>query len=283
MTATKGQIATWNIGTNSLWNGGSEKSPTLYYGTSGITVTIGGASRSNIIFKAGSDFGVDNTGKVYANNLTITGGSFKIGSNFKVTTDGTLTAKSGTLGGWTVDANGLRNLSNTAVLTPSQFKLGAFSVASTGAITAGSNFSVSSTGIVTAAIGTFGSGWYISSGALSTNRATLNLSTDPDILATMLFEGMNLVNKSANVFQIMGFIRPSLSGKYYNEGIIMGRETCIYMHNYSAIYLGFYAEFICTGHMYLTGPIFLDGGGKVSGQTTSISVLLPDGKTSKTL
>lgn len=199
MTATKGQIATWNIGANSLWNGGSEQSPTLYYGTNGITATIGGASRSSIIFKAGSDFGVDNTGKVYANNLTITGGSFKIGNNFEVTTDGILTAKSGTLGGWTIDANGLKNSNSTAVLTPTNFKLGAFNVDSTGAITtgafkvsaagaitAGTNFSVSATGELTAKSGTLG-GWKITSSGLQSANGYIKLNSSETSTANAVY------------------------------------------------------------------------------------------------
>ena len=256
MTATKGQIATWNIGTNSLWNGGSEASPTLYYGTSGITVTIGRASRSNIIFKAGSDFGVDNTGKVYANNLTITGGSFKIGNNFEVTTDGTLTAKSGTLGGWTVDAKGLRNLSNTAVLTPSQFKLGAFSVASSGAITTGT-FSVSASGDLIAATGTIGGNWYITEGTLSTRQNAFPYSSYSGTMSTCI----TISSAASEIFQ--SYFDPN-----YQEGIFMGSNTAIMM-------LGFNST------IWMPSPqsqILLGGELRLVGTTGEISINGDTGK-----
>lgn len=77
ITASEGSIAGWNIGANSLYT----SSNALYLGTSGITATIGGTSRSNIVFKAGSNFGVDSSGTMYAYNsnlsgsITATGGS----------------------------------------------------------------------------------------------------------------------------------------------------------------------------------------------------------------
>lgn len=107
LEAKKGKIATWNIGSDSLWSGPSEKNPTLYYGTNGKSFTIGGSQRDNIIFKAGSNFGVDNNGKVYANDLNITGGTFTIKNTtnktiFAIAADGTLTATAGTIGCWSI-------------------------------------------------------------------------------------------------------------------------------------------------------------------------------------
>lgn len=79
LSATSGSIAGWNIGNNALYT----SSNNLYLGNSGITATIGGTSRSNIVFKAGSNFGVNSSGDLFCNNATINGNM--------VTSDGVLT------------------------------------------------------------------------------------------------------------------------------------------------------------------------------------------------
>lgn len=77
MTSTAGTIGGWSISSNALYTSGNN----FYLGTSGITASIGGTSRSGIIFKAGSNFGVNSSGNLYCNNavmnnLTATNGSF---------------------------------------------------------------------------------------------------------------------------------------------------------------------------------------------------------------
>ena len=79
LIATKGTIANWVIGTNAFYTG-NISSPTLYLGTIGIEALIGNLNRSNLVFKAGNNFGVDNSGKMYASAGDIGG--------FTITTSG---------------------------------------------------------------------------------------------------------------------------------------------------------------------------------------------------
>lgn len=92
ITATGGTIGGWSIGNNSLHTASNN----LYLGNTGITATIGGTSRNNIIFKASSNFGVDTSGNLYANSATLT----------SATVSGSITATSGTIGNCSIDANG---------------------------------------------------------------------------------------------------------------------------------------------------------------------------------
>lgn len=69
ITANTGSIGGWTIGNSSLHTSNNA----LYLGTTGITATIGGTSRSNLVFKAGSKFGVANNGTLYANEANISG------------------------------------------------------------------------------------------------------------------------------------------------------------------------------------------------------------------
>ncbi len=66
-------MAGWKVDTKALYTEGN----VLYLGTSGIETKIGNTNVSNIVFKAGDNFGVTKAGKVYANNISVTGG--KIG------------------------------------------------------------------------------------------------------------------------------------------------------------------------------------------------------------
>ena len=71
LTVTGGTIGGWSINNNSLHTANNE----YYLGTTGINATIGGTSRSNIIFKAGNNFGVNNSGTLYANNAVFSNAS----------------------------------------------------------------------------------------------------------------------------------------------------------------------------------------------------------------
>lgn len=55
----------WLVNENGLYYG-AESAPNLYLGTSGITATINGVSRSDLVFKAGEDFAVCADGCLYA-------------------------------------------------------------------------------------------------------------------------------------------------------------------------------------------------------------------------
>ena len=94
INATKGgNIAGWTIASNALHTSNNS----LYLGTSGITAAINGTNRSNLVFKAGANFGVASDGTLYANGATIQGSisassltlssSIKIGENNLVLTN----------------------------------------------------------------------------------------------------------------------------------------------------------------------------------------------------
>lgn len=96
MQATGGTIGNWNIGTNSLYYG-SETSPTFYLGTTGISAQIGSMARTNLVLKAGDNFGVSSGGALYAHNIQVTGG--KIG-NWTVWEKTMLAAQADISGTW---------------------------------------------------------------------------------------------------------------------------------------------------------------------------------------
>jgi hypothetical protein len=72
MTSTSGTIGGWSISSNALYTSGNN----FYLGTSGITANIGGTDRYGIIFKAGSNFGVNSSGNLYCNNIEASNGNF---------------------------------------------------------------------------------------------------------------------------------------------------------------------------------------------------------------
>ena len=111
MSADTGYVAGFKISNNTLTSN---------------NVGISSATQADsITFWAGSNaaysapFRVTNSGKVYASNVDISGGSLTIGDNFTVDTSGVLTAKganisgtitasSGTIGGYTIDSYTLK-------------------------------------------------------------------------------------------------------------------------------------------------------------------------------
>lgn len=92
INASNGTIAGWTLGTNAFYT----TSNALYLGNTGIPATIGGTSRSGIVFKAGDNFGVTSSGTVYAKNAVLS----------NATVGGTITATAGTIGGCSIDSNG---------------------------------------------------------------------------------------------------------------------------------------------------------------------------------
>lgn len=95
LTAKDGsKIGAWNVSNNAIYlnNSAYGVAGGLYFGTSGISLS--------------NKFKVDNTGKLTASDVNITGGGINIGnSKFKVESTGTLTATGATVGG-TINASG---------------------------------------------------------------------------------------------------------------------------------------------------------------------------------
>lgn len=65
--AGAGQIGGWTIAQNGLYYNNTSN-PTLYLGTAGIAGSIGGTNRTNLVFKAGDNFGVTNGGALYSSS-----------------------------------------------------------------------------------------------------------------------------------------------------------------------------------------------------------------------
>lgn len=100
LTATGGKIGGWTLSSTALYT----SSNTNYLGTTGITATIGGTSRSNIVFKAGSNFGVNSSGTLYSKNAVLT----------DIDASGKITATSGTIGGCSI-SNGVLQVANANI------------------------------------------------------------------------------------------------------------------------------------------------------------------------
>ena len=112
LTATAGSIAGWQIYytkdsggtvTGSAIRNGSNNN--FYLGTLGITATIGGTSRSNIVFKAGNNFGVNSSGTLYAKSAVMT----------DVDISGKITATSGTIGGCSINSSGVLQVADANI------------------------------------------------------------------------------------------------------------------------------------------------------------------------
>lgn len=126
--ASAGEIGKWTIGTSSLHTNNNN----LYLGTTGITASIGGTSRNDLVFKAGNNFGVTSGGILYANGADISGN---------------ISATSGTIGGWKVNSNSLTS-NNGAIVLDSTGNSGVFFKAT-------DNFYVDNTGSLHAVNGSF--------------------------------------------------------------------------------------------------------------------------------
>lgn len=128
INATAGSIGGWTISDQALYTANNA----LYLGTTGITANLAGAKRSNIVFLAGSNFGVDSSGNLYAtdatlNNVTASGGIYNNitssnGTFNSATVNGTISATSGNIGGFSISSNqiyssGIFMNSSTAYMT----------------------------------------------------------------------------------------------------------------------------------------------------------------------
>ena len=83
--ATGGTIGGWTLSDSALYTANNN----YYLGTTGIQATIGEATVDNIIFKAGSKFGVSSGGTLYAQNAILSG----------ATVSGTINATAGSISG----------------------------------------------------------------------------------------------------------------------------------------------------------------------------------------
>lgn len=118
INANNGSIGGWTISNSALYTTNNN----YYLGTTGITATIGGTSRSNIIFKAGSNFGVDSSGNLYSNNATLSSATVSgevnatSGTFSNVTVTDTCTVPASTVTG-TLSTNNIPNLSANKITT----------------------------------------------------------------------------------------------------------------------------------------------------------------------
>ena len=77
VTAYDGNIGGWDVQRTYLGKGTIGQSGSVFLYPGGATATIAGTSRSGLVITAGANFGITNTGAVYANDVTLTGGTLK--------------------------------------------------------------------------------------------------------------------------------------------------------------------------------------------------------------
>lgn len=101
INANSGKIGPWTLTATQLYNGSTTGTTAGYItlSTEDFTRSIGGTSRSGLRFAIGANFGVNNTGVLYAN-----GGIFS----------GTVTATAGTIGGFSVSSTALYSENTSA-------------------------------------------------------------------------------------------------------------------------------------------------------------------------
>lgn len=80
------EIGGWTVKENAFYTDNNN----LYLGTEGIEALIGGTQRTDLVFKAGSNFGVKSDGTLYANNAIISG---------------TINASQGGIAGWVISGS----------------------------------------------------------------------------------------------------------------------------------------------------------------------------------
>lgn len=187
--STSGNIGGWTVDSNSLHTNNNN----LYLGTSGITASIGGTNRNNLIFKSSSNFGVDTSGNLYANSAILT----------SATVSGDITATSGTIGGCAI-TNGALSVDNAHIASLDAGKINTGTISAdrigAGSITAGklnvSQLSAISSNLGTINGGSISIGSYFSVGSTgltqlsnSVGFLTMNLSTHPYVSALNVARG----------------------------------------------------------------------------------------------
>ena len=97
--ATSGKIGGWTLDASSLYTGTKTETSSIIVSSADVTRTINGASRTGLRLVVGSNFGVSNTGVLYANSANISG-TLTAGANSQI-------------GPWTVTTTSIYKGSNT--------------------------------------------------------------------------------------------------------------------------------------------------------------------------
>lgn len=208
-TGTIGGAEGWTIESQKMSSGTIGSNNSMILSTTNLSGSIAGVtiSDSEMASKGwrltvGSNFGVDNSGKVYASNAVI---------------NGNITAISGTIGGWQIGTdtnktlhNGSENTSPTVgagiiVLSKgltSTTSIGGSSGSKTWAITAGTGFGVTTSGEMYVNSGVIG-GCAISNGelqvsALNITSGTINSVRIPDLAISKITDLSSSLTSAAN-------------------------------------------------------------------------------------
>lgn len=160
-------------------------------------------------------FWVDNTGKLHASNIEVTGGSIKVGNNFVVDNQGNMTAKNGkftgTISGSSITGSSI-NIGDKFIVDNQGnmiAKSGTFSGKITGStINIGNKFIVDQNGNLTAKSGTFSGtveGGFIDGGSISIGNGIFEVDSDGSItMGDFLIsaDGTNVFKSKNNEFRI---------------------------------------------------------------------------------
>lgn len=155
LTAIKGTIANWTLGSNYLGSGSTK---------GGSQVGIASGSGSNVVFWAGHT--------VTSTDMTV--------STFYVTASGYLYSTSGRMGGWYIGSDYIGNASTRATSTVGMYSGTGTSFWAGGTTAAGPVFSVTNSGYMTTTSAKIGN-WTLSGGTLSRtveNTGTVTLGGD---------------------------------------------------------------------------------------------------------
>lgn len=114
LSATTGAIGKWTIDANGLIYG-EATIPEYYLGPTGISATIGGQTRNDWIFKAGSYFGVTSSGVLYAKDMVLSAGTSSGDSYFYVNSDGSSIIRASVISGAAITAGTIDGAEITGV------------------------------------------------------------------------------------------------------------------------------------------------------------------------
>lgn len=251
ITSTTGTIGGWNISATALYHG-TENAPTHYLGAAKTLYVLNG-NQANIVFKAGNDFGVDSSGKLYATSGYIGGTSGWIIESQLLrngatdsTNDGAITLStkdfSRTING--TSRSGLRlaigknfavnkdgtiyanNANITGTITANNGKIGDVTIANDGTIS-GAMFNAMSDLIVNKIQATNISADHITSGTLDANTVTVSHLYASDIgdfnnkVETIVANTISATTISAEKVQLDGY---SLN-TYLGGGVVVVKSV----------------------------------------------------------
>ncbi|GHV27613.1 hypothetical protein FACS18948_5290 [Clostridia bacterium] len=204
---TTGTLSANRIQTNGLTVGGwtvrdsvglfygTETAPTHYLGTTGKTLTIGGVNRNNIIFKAGSNFGVDSSGTAYISNGVFSGSL----SGATGTFSGNLSAAGGTFSGTLSGADGTFSGSLSAATGTFSGNLQAAGGSFTGSLSAATG---TFSGNLQAAGGTFSGNLSAAGGTFSGNLQAASGTFSGNLTASICYFNSLQANSSGGSITI---------------------------------------------------------------------------------